>query len=50
MGNKYFEQFLKTGKVKDYLNYKYELAKEQKVEYDKKTGDNPKPNGLPRKS
>lgn len=50
MSNKYFEQFKKTGKINDFLLYRYELAKETKVDYDKKRGDSPKPNGLPRKS
>ncbi len=47
--NKHFEQFKKTGKIKDFLQYRYEIAKEQKVDYDKKGRDNPKSDGLPRK-
>ncbi len=49
--NKNFKEFTKTGKVKDFLLYRYELAKEFKENTNdsKKRGDNPKSNGLPRK-
>ncbi len=46
--NKYFEEFKKTGKVKDYLLYRSEMAKEF-VKEDEKRGDNNKSNGLSRK-
>ncbi|MFI3252067.1 MAG: hypothetical protein R3Y60_02885 [bacterium] len=49
MQNKYFEQFKKSGKIKDFLLYRYELAKEAQVEDDKKRRDNPKSDGLSRK-
>lgn len=31
MKNKYFDQFKKTGKIEDYLNYKKEKRKEMEV-------------------
>lgn len=33
--NKYFKRFRETGKIADYLKYRYELAKEEKIEVKK---------------
>lgn len=45
--NKYFEQFKKTGEVKDYLKYKEDI-KEKENERRKKRRDYPKVNRLQR--
>lgn len=50
MDNKYFDNFKKSGKIKDFLLYRYELAKEKDVKNEKKGRDNHKSDRLSRKS
>lgn len=50
MYNKYFDNFKKSGKIKDYLLYKEELAKEMKESKDEEKGrDHTKLDNLSRK-
>lgn len=50
MDNKHFDNFKKSGKIKDFLLYRYELAKEKEVKDEKKGRDNHQFDGLSRKS